>query len=996
MGRKPKSIQLELQKLVTDIVHDPATSNTGARLAAMEFPADPELVDALHGMSARFGYASPAPLASVIKELLESPSPTGAMINFLRFLDISGTSSAFLNTAAGGKPMREILATIFGSSQYMADIIIRNPGYLYWLIEKHTWDRQESTATYLSELETDAARLHSLHARLDATRRCHRRMLLKIGVKDLLGLQTVEETTACLSSLAAAVVHCVLEMVWSEMATPAAPPPLSGLAVLALGKLGGRELNYSSDIDLIFVCEDVDEQSFDFYHRLATKVTSTLSEATAEGYFYRVDLRLRPDGATGPLVNSLTAMRIYYENRGRPWEFQALLKARVIAGAKAVGETFLSRVAGLAFNPTLSYSPVETIGLMRQRIRENISTKDRSFNIKLMEGGIRDIEFIIQTLQLLYGNKYPELRVTNTLQGIDLAYKRKLIKKIEQQTLIKAYRFFRVVEHRLQMMHQLKTHSIPSSAPEIQLLARRVANGPLGKYTQRTFLSTLSKHLNEVRLLSDSFFGADTVPEAALLLLLPEDDAAHETLSGFNFRDPKQARRVLQSLAYGSFPDLVDRNTRGAFQKLLPTLLEELSPTADPNAALVNFSKLAVASKNVGSFYDFLRESAASRTLLRDLAGTSTLLVGKLCANFEILDSLFEDPAVILSTSITEDAPIEALLEERQEVDRQRNRRNVVAALDRRVVAAWFEDMKASTFPAKIAETLTRSAKQLLTAALDCVGGTEGAALFAMGSYAVGEPRLGSDVDLLVVTRGGSREPVTRALQLVNRALSEGNVLRLDYRLRGEGANAPLVQDVDYYRHYFASRVSPWETVAFAKCAHWSGDEAAVGEFHKILRPHLVATPDAKRLATLVETRRKLEGLVAKDAVLLDTKRSAGGRYDIEYLCAIGLAMRGKDFPLDGGTGARLALLAADDVISRRALVALEDALAFYARIDYLIELQGFSPPTNAAKRDEIIRFLEVTSELLGMRGKTALETELRVHKAAVRGHYEEFLKGLA
>ncbi|MFQ5512524.1 MAG: nucleotidyltransferase domain-containing protein [Candidatus Krumholzibacteriia bacterium] len=996
MAGKPQSIRLKLQALVADIVANPEAGDTAARLASMGFPSEPELVDVLHEVSKRFGASSPERLAATVQDLLASPYPEGALINFLRFLDIAGTSSAFLNTAAGGRPMREILGTIFGSSQYMADIIIRNPGYLYWLIEKATWERRETTDTYSTGLRADAENFQSLEARLDAARRFQRRMLLKIGVKDLLGLQTVEETTACLSSLADAVVRGVLEMVWLAAATPAQPQPPSGFAVLALGKLGGRELNYSSDIDLVYVCADTDEKNFDFYHRLARRLTSAISDVTAEGYFYRVDLRLRPDGATGPLVNSLTSMRIYYENRGRPWEFQALLKARVIAGEAAVGNTFLNGVAGLAFNPSLSYSPVEAIGLMRNRIRENISVEDRSFNIKLMEGGIRDIEFIVQTLQLLYGNKYPELRVTNTLDGIAIAHKRKLIKRVEYRTLTRAYRFFRLVEHRLQMMHQVKTHSIPRTRTEVQLLARRIANGPLAGFTHTSFLSTLTSYINEVRLLSDSFFAADSVPESALLLLSPEDDAASETLARLNFADAPQARRVLQSLAYGSFPELVGRNTRAAFQKLLPTLLEELSHTGDPNGALANFSRLADASKNVSSFYDFLRESVPARVLLRNLAGTSSVLTGKLCVNFEILDSLLEDPSAILDIPVSADAPVDLLFSRNVETDRSRLHKRVAAAFDRKVVAAWFSDMQAGTFPERIATTLTRSARQLITSAFDSLAGGTGAALFAMGSYAVGEPRLGSDVDLLVVVGDAPLEPVTRALQLINRNLSESSVLKLDYRLRGEGANAPLVQDLEYYRGYFAGRVSPWETVAFAKCACWGGDHNVAREFGAVLRARLASPPAAGDLVALIETRGKLESLVAADAELLETKRSAGGRYDIEYLCAIGLAARGRPVPVDSGTVERLRLLAADGHLTRRALSSLEEALAFYTRVDYLLELQGFSLPTNAARRDELARYLTTTLALLGMGDKTPFEERMRAHKAAVRRCYQRLVDSLA
>ncbi|MBP2681225.1 MAG: putative Glutamate-ammonia-ligase adenylyltransferase, partial [Candidatus Krumholzibacteriota bacterium] len=420
MKPRPEPTARRIEPLIEDIALGPSLPDVETRLRAAGLAVNASAADSFARICREVGgdRETRAKLAVVLASLLESAHPTGALVNFLRYAETVGVSATFLDTLARSDPVREVLATIFGTSQYMADIIIRNPGYLYWLVDRSTWDEAEDVAGYERALALDAARFESVEGKLDAARRFQRRMLLKIGVKDLLGEQDIETTAAKLGDLAEAVTRGVLGILWDDV-SPAAPPaarfaatlegPLakpddtlapdaasdgdvpassaatSGFAVLALGKLGGRELNYSSDIDLVYVCRDTDERWDEFYHTLATRLTDALSTATVEGYLYRTDLRLRPDGASGPLVNSLTAMRIYYESRGRPWEFQAMLKARAIAGDTRVGEEFLRTVSGLLVNPSLSLSPIEDIASMRSRIRENISDREKAFNIKLME-----------------------------------------------------------------------------------------------------------------------------------------------------------------------------------------------------------------------------------------------------------------------------------------------------------------------------------------------------------------------------------------------------------------------------------------------------------------------------------------------------------------------------------------------------------------------------------------------------------------------------------
>jgi glutamate-ammonia-ligase adenylyltransferase len=1020
MDFPPEPLRERLLPLIEAILAGPPLPDAEAELVASGVPVDATTAGHFTRICKELGDfpGNEEKLSVVLASLLESAHPAGALVNFLRYMETVGVSGTFLNTLAEARPLRDVLAAVFGASAYMSDIIIRNPGYLYWLMEQGTWDEADTAAAFEEALRAETAKFSTVEGKLNAARRYQRRMILKIGVRDLLGEEDIEATAAALSDLAEAIVRVVLGILWDDLLSPSpavspgapAPPPRppvrsaedgardagsSGFCVLALGKLGGRELNYSSDIDLIYLCRDADDASIELYHTLGMRLTDALSSVTGEGYFYRTDLRLRPDGASGPLVGTLTAMRIYYESRGRPWEFQAMLKARVIAGDGAVGEEFLSYVSGLLLNPSVSGSPVEEIASMRGRIRENISERERAFNIKLMEGGIRDIEFIVQTLQLVHGAEDPTLRVPNTLEAIRRAHAKKLIKKTEMETMTRAYLFFRLVEHRLQMMQQIQTHSIPDSQAEIELLARRVSKGPLGRFNYESFVSTLAAHLHKIRSLGEGFFAGEGMPDTALLALWPdEENLAADVLHRYRFADPKRAVSVLQSLAYGSFPRLVDRKTRTAFQALLPPLLEDCAATGDPDLTLANFARLSEATRSEGGFYRLLADVPVARLIIRNLTGASSVLTSRLRARPDLIDLLIEDPEWVVAEPVPDWSSLARFVESPNKQNAESLQKDIRDFFDRKLLAAWIVDDREASFPRTLSETITTAVRESLSLVFErLVGDSRGVALLALGSFAAGEPRIESDADLLVATDGREIEPVTRCVHALNRVFSDGGLLKMDFRLRGEGANAPLVQDVDYYRKYFTTRMAPWEHVAFGKCAYWWGDEKVSSAFFDSLASAVSMPLTAERLASLVDMRRRLETIASKGTAGFETKRSPGGRYDIEYLTAIGLSLAGAPCPWNAGTVERLDLLASADAIPAADRSMLAEAFAFYHRIDFLLELQGFSHPNTPDKERRIAAYLDRTFELVGLPVAGGVENAVLEHKRSVRSCYQRVIE---
>jgi glutamate-ammonia-ligase adenylyltransferase len=929
-----------------------------------------------------------------------SPSPDTALLNLRRYLDQTGGVAVFMGTIAGARPLLDMVTTVFGASQYMSDIIIRNPSTIYWLMESSTWTSSDSVEGYTEWLLQETAVFQSTEAKLDAVRRAHRQALLKIGILDMVHGQSVEDVTARLSNLADAVTDVVLGVIAAEVGVQSEEP--IGLAVVALGKLGGGELNYSSDIDLIYVLEDehADDGAITMYTKVARRLTDALSELTPEGYLYRVDLRLRPDGRAGPIVNPESALRVYYENRGRPWEFQAMLKARVVAGNRPLGDRLIGAVQSLALNPSLSYSPLDDIARMREQIKVNIPKHERGQNIKLMAGGIRDIEFVAQALQLMHGQHHPELRTTNTLDALAHIRGLRLIEGWQVDNLVDAYRFFRLVEHRLQMMHQIKTHTIPESAEEMALLARRASKGPLGDYSADAFAEALSRHLSNVRTFADGFFGGeDTHPHSVLLMLREGDERADAIIGQYGIRDVKRAMRVLHGMAYGSFPRLLDRATRAAFEDLLPLLLEGVSGMGDPDQALVHTSQIAAAGRSEASFYRLLVESEVARNLVLGVAGFSSLLTRRLCTQIGALDTLLQTSDSMALDMEKRRVPARDLFDA-SEAETGGERAH--ARLERQ--RAWFDRASLLDFalgyrdrfqPMQSGAGRSRMAMQHLAAALDNAVGDEKVALFVLGSYAVEEPRLQSDVDAIVVSDGADIPAVTGRVQLVNGWFTDGGILKLDFRLRGEGASAPLVQDLPYYESYLETRMSLWERIAFAKCRAWWGDAEVQGRFMERLG-EIVARPfRLAEVAKLSQMRGRVESLAPRRFPVFETKRSAGGRYDVEYMTAIGLAAGGGDF-FAMSTRERIEHIQRGGVLTADEARECKDALDMYGLVEYLMELQELTHPTSEARGEYLGSYLDRALEFLGVANDGGIAESLGRHKRNVRRAYEGALQRLS
>jgi glutamate-ammonia-ligase adenylyltransferase len=422
----------------------------------------------------------------------------------------------------------DLLALALGASPFMAEILIRDPGLLYWVSDPRVLELRRSHADMARDLASLLSPLRTHERRLDALRIFKRRELLHIGVRDLLRLSSVEGTLDSLSSLADVLIAAALESCTEQVirgharhdfnASKGVPP--AELVVIGMGKLGGSELNFSSDVDLMFVSgSDSGSRALremlrmpvpEFHQRLARSVIAALSETTSEGYVYRVDLRLRPEGEAGNVVSSLSTFREYYADRAETWERLSLVKARPVAGDLEVGLRFMQLIRPFVYRGPLDAEELAAMRDIKARIDRKVAALGQSHrHVKLGFGGIREIEFVVQALQASHGDRLERLRERGTLRALRALGEARLISLDDRRALIDAYVFMRDVENKLQMVLDVQVHALPSDAATARRYALRLgyrdtAPGDAGQ----ALLTDYQRHTQNVNRIFQRIFSA--------------------------------------------------------------------------------------------------------------------------------------------------------------------------------------------------------------------------------------------------------------------------------------------------------------------------------------------------------------------------------------------------------------------------------------------------------------------------------------------------------
>jgi glutamate-ammonia-ligase adenylyltransferase len=854
-------------------------------------------------------------LPRLLHHLASSADPDMALNNLERLAAATLDRRAFYALLARHPEAVPILATLTASSQFLADALIRSPQIVPWLLDPRVMQTRSREAMH-AEVAGACRPFRTEEARLNALRRVKRRELCRIGLRDLLGDADLVTTTQELSELADAC----LAQAWAAIEPallarygpprhrgPDGLPAPTGFAVIALGKHGGAELNYSSDIDLCFVYETEGEtagpevvSSRSYFARLGERLIGALTAMTEEGTVYRVDLRLRPEGTGGPLALPLDAYRAYHTTRGALWERQALIKARVATGDERVGQAFLGLAQEIVYRPGLEREALAEIRAMKNRIDRLLRARgQQERHVKLGVGGIRDVEFHIQALQLLYGAQDPWLRERNSLRALHRLAERGYLSWEESGQLAHAYEFLRRIEHRLQILHAFQTHTLPADMAELAKLARRLGYVGDGETVARQLVSDYDRTRRTVRAAFEGFFDASV---RAVTDAPPWDDAS---LAAVAFADPERARQNLRLLWEGPALVAVPATVRGALRTLIPATLAALRAAPDPDAALDTLERFVGAA---GPRTAYLARLAATPELLGGVLAfftRSERLAQTLIAQPELLDELGPSvrvaprPARALRAAFREfDAPglDEAdrlrLWKQREEL-RIAWRDLILGERLGRVGAALGELAQACLAIAwERAVTETRAAFGEPRAG----GRPVSALVVGMGKLGGRELDYGSDLDLVVLYGGASDSGpeahvyfdrvVDRLNTLLTAITRTGQVFRLDLRLRQGGKATALAHDLGTLDRYLAGEAALWERQALVRARPLLGDRALAREFVALRRARVFGPGlSAAERAEIDHVRGRMETELGREGPgRIHLKFGAGGLVDVEFL----------------------------------------------------------------------------------------------------------------
>ena len=611
------------------------------------------------------------------------PDADMALNNVERFLAAPGGLAHLPDLLEARARSLETLLQLFSASQFFSDLLIAHPDYLDML--RIPLRQSPSRAEMLEQLQQEVDAAFDDGGVLRAFCVFRHKHLLRIGVNDIIRDRPLEEITRDISRVAdtslEVALGCALRTVVKRYGDPytRANQP-ARCVVLAFGKLGGKELNYSSDIDLMFLYDEEGEtrgarasctSNDDFFARVCTEVVRLLTTHTPEGQTYRVDLRLRPEGHRGPLARSLASTLSYYDTLGRTWERQALIKVRPVAGNVKLGEEFLKAIEPFVYRKYLSVAEINEIKALKRRIEQKTDKAGETItDVKTGHGGIRDVEFTTQFLQLLNGGDLPEVREANTLKGLAALEKVGCLTDAEYRVLDDTYRFLRKVEHRLQVMFDLQTHTVPTGKEELRKLALRMRySGPDGapegepisrepllfpspgkldplEAYQRDFQEKTDFNRRILDHLLHHMFGSETglaEPESDLMLD-PNPDPARiqEVLGAYPFTDAQAAYQNLNQLATETIPFLSSRRCRQFLANIAPRLLRTLAETPDPDLALVNLEKVSASLGGKGILWELFSVNYPSLKLYVELCAWSQFLSEILINNPGMVDELLD------------------------------------------------------------------------------------------------------------------------------------------------------------------------------------------------------------------------------------------------------------------------------------------------------------------------------------------------------------------
>ncbi|GAA1771349.1 bifunctional [glutamine synthetase] adenylyltransferase/[glutamine synthetase]-adenylyl-L-tyrosine phosphorylase [Pseudarthrobacter sulfonivorans] len=857
----------------------------------------------------------------VFAGLQMAANPDVALQSLVRLIE---KHPALRELAAADPETSEPLYRVLGASEALGEFLIRHPEHLVAFEvtaspEPLQADPEQLRAALLSSVRADSRSARPLAGitgsdAYAALRTAYRRGVVDLAVKDLCAADPLDFMPAVgaeLADLAGAAIEAALAVSRAEAAEKfsAAEVAAVGLTVIGMGKCGARELNYISDVDVIYVIdagELDDARASTIGTALAAGISRAISSVAREPGLWEVDANLRPEGKSGPLVRTLASHESYYARWAESWEFQALLKARTIAGDRELGERYENAVAPLIWSSAGREGFVESVQAMRRRVTEHIPAAEEQRQIKLGRGGLRDVEFTVQLLQLVHGKSDESLRRRDTTSAIAALSAGGYIGRSDAAAFDQAYRYLRLLEHRIQLFQLRRTHLMPVSEPALRALAKAVL-GPFSTDRPHSdaLLAQWQKTKRSVRELHERIFYRPLLNTAAKLStedarLTPE--AAQGRLAALGYLDPKGAMRHIEALTAG-----VSR--RAALQRqLLPILLDWLAEGVDPDAGLLAFRRVSEALGTTHWYLGMLRDSTAAAErlchvlsnsrLIADLLEVSPESVAWLGTNKDLAPLGFEAQWQEITAKMSRHSDPESAMRLIRLIRRREILRIAIAdsagLLNQEEVGAALADTdRAAVLGAlRVAEGIVSAKGPLKTAML----------IVAMGRQGGREIGYGSDADVMYVHRAlpgfteeEAQEQAARIVSKVSSLLTQPlkpaimaeRVLQMDADLRPEGKNGAMVRSLDSFAEYYRRWSLVWEAQALLRARPMAGDDSLASDFVALIDPirypEKISEHDVREVRR-VKARVEAERLPRGADPARHLKLGRGGLSDVEWL----------------------------------------------------------------------------------------------------------------
>jgi glutamate-ammonia-ligase adenylyltransferase len=945
--------------------------------------------------------------------------------------EIGGTDTgAALEQLFAREPaQRALVETIAAFSPFLWQLASEDPARLLAVLaadpDVHLARLIDATAAAVAASHEDADVMRLL-------RRMKAEAALLIALADIGETWPVMRVTRALTELADAALTMALRHLLRAAARagrivlrdPARPEESCGLALIAMGKMGALELNYSSDIDLIVAFDPAPSLARDvepalFYIRIARGLVKLLQERTVDGYVFRVDLRLRPDPGSTQIAISTAAALAYYESIGQNWERAALIKARVCAGDRAVGEALLKELVPFIWRKYLDYAAIADVHAMKRQMhayRGHDEIAVEGHNIKLGRGGIREIEFFVQTQQLIAGGRHPELRGRETLAMLATLAAGGWIAADAARDLADAYCFLRQVEHRLQMIADEQTHVLPADPAALERFARF-----LGFAGRDAFAAALLDHMRKVqghyaRLFEDAGKG-----ERLRLEFPPDADDPRtlDALVGLGFKNPLEVSATVRRWFAEDVPALRGEFAKSHFAELVPLIIEHVAHGENPDRTLVAFDRFLAAVHGGGRLFSLLLRNPDLVALLALALGTAPRLADIVARHPQVMDALI-DPAFFgalpdaakladeFARSSGEARSYEDFLDRARSFGQEH-----MFLIGARILSGTVSAEQAGLAYARLADVLIGAIHRAVEQSFAAVHGRlpeQQSAVLALGKLGGREMTAGSDLDLILVYDFAGEHPASdgprpltgfqyfarftqRLISALTAQTNYGSLYQVDMRLRPTGRSGPVATQIDGFRAYHADDAWTWEHMALTRARVVSASPGFAPRVEEVVRDTLRRPRDPVTVAADVFEMRRAIAQEKGEGERWDLKYAAGGLVDLEFVAQYLQLVHAGERPeiLDTSTARVLDKAWAAGVLAAEDADVLRPAARLYHNLTQVLRLCLPGPFDPKTAGSELLRLLARAADLPDF---ATLEPHLAETQAKVRASFSRIVGG--